>query len=66
MNYRHSVNVDSNGMLILPKDWTETHLTDEGKVALYTEGDKLIIRPIREVDDEFFESKDLGLLALRR
>ncbi len=66
MNYHISVSVDSKGTLTLPKEWIEKNLTDEGKVALYEEGDQLIIRPVREIDDDFFETKDLGLLALRR
>ncbi|MFQ5976611.1 MAG: AbrB/MazE/SpoVT family DNA-binding domain-containing protein [Candidatus Heimdallarchaeota archaeon] len=66
MNYHASKNVDSNGQLILPKKWIEKNLNDEGTVAIYTEGTRLIIRPVREGDDTFFESKDLGLLALRR
>lgn len=66
MNHHISVNVDSKGTLTLPREWVEKNLTDEGKVALYEEGDRLIIRPVREIDDDFFETKDLGLLALRR
>ncbi|MFX0113178.1 MAG: AbrB/MazE/SpoVT family DNA-binding domain-containing protein [Candidatus Hodarchaeota archaeon] len=66
MNHQILTNVDLKGQLTLPKAWVEENLNDEGTVAVYAEGDRLIIRPVREVDDEFFETKDLGLLALRR
>jgi virulence-associated protein VagC len=66
VNHQTLTNVNSKGQLTLPKGWIEENLNDEGTVAVYAEGDRLIIHPVQEVDDAFFETKDLGLLALRR
>ncbi len=66
MNYNFSAEIDSNGKLTLPQEWIENNLTDDGKVALYTSGNDLVIRPIRESDEDFFDAEHLGLLSIAR